>query len=293
MNIIINLNKPRGISSHAAANRVKRLLGAKKAGHTGTLDPLATGVLVVCLNEATKVSRFLLDLDKRYRARVMLGVTTDTGDAEGRIMEEKDASGLSEDELARTVKSFSGVIKQKPPMYSAVKVGGEKLYNLARKGLEVERTERLIEIYDIAILAVDLPFFDLSVSCSKGTYIRTLCEDIGHKLGTGAHVAELERTATGPFDIKESVTLDDLENSFFPSSGKYFWTIDAALPGMKEIVLDAADYRRALTGREIILNEIKELAEGIFVKMKDPSGKLFAIGCFKSHRVLVERLLHI
>jgi tRNA pseudouridine55 synthase len=293
MNIIINLNKPKGITSHGAVSRVKRLLGAKKAGHTGTLDPLATGVLVVCLNEATKVSRFLLDTDKRYKARVRLGVTTNTGDAEGRIVREKEISGLTEDELVRTAKSFFGVIRQKPPMYSAVKVGGEKLYKLARKGLEIERPERVVEIYDIKILAVDFPFFDLSVCCSKGTYVRTLCEDIGNRLGTGAHLVALKRTGVGLLDIRESVTLDELEKGLFSSCGKYSWTIDAALPSMEEVVLDAAGHGRALTGNQIILNEIDELPEGSYVKLKNPLGNLFAIGCMKSHRVRVERLLNL
>jgi tRNA pseudouridine55 synthase len=293
MNVIINLNKPRGITSHRAVSRVKRLLGAKKAGHTGTLDPLATGVLLVCLNEATKISRFLLDMDKRYRAKVRLGVRTDTGDAEGRVVEERGIARLREDELIRTVKSFSGVIKQKPPMYSAVKVAGEKLYELARKGLEVERPERTVKIYDITILDVDLPFVDLSVCCSKGTYIRTLCEDIGRGLGTGAHLAALERTGVGPLDIEQSVTFEELENGSFSSSGKYSCTIDAALPEMKEVVLDAADCGRALTGMRTPLREVDDLAEGSFVKLKGPSGNLFAIGRIESHCVRVERLLNL
>jgi tRNA pseudouridine55 synthase len=293
MNIIINLNKPRGITSHKAVSRVKRLLGAKKAGHTGTLDPLATGVLLICLNEATKVSRFLLDMDKTYRAKVRLGVTTDTGDSEGRVVEEKAVAGLVEEELIRTVKSFSGLIKQKPPMHSAVKVGGVKLYDLARKGLVVERPERVVKIYDINVLNVDLPFLQLSVCCSKGTYIRTLCEDIGRALGTGAHLAALERTGAGPFDIEQSVTFDELEGGFFSSSGKYSCTIDAALWAMREVVLDAADCERARVGLQTPLREIDDLAEGSFVKLKGPSGNLFAIGRIQSHCLFIERLLNL
>jgi tRNA pseudouridine55 synthase len=293
MNIIINLNKPRGITSHKAVSRVKRLLGAKKAGHTGTLDPLATGVLLICLNEATKVSRFLLDMDKTYRAKVRLGVTTDTGDSEGRVVEEKAVAGLVEEELIRTVKSFSGLIKQKPPMYSAVKVGGVKLYDLARKGLVVERPERVVKIYDINVLNVDLPFLQLSVCCSKGTYIRTLCEDIGRALGTGAHLAALERTGAGPFAVEQSVTFDELEGGFFSSSGKYSCTIDAALWAMREVVLDAVDCERARAGMQTPLREIDDLAEGSFVKLKGPSGNLFAIGRIQSHCLFIERLLNL
>ncbi len=293
MNVIINLNKSRGITSHQAVSAVKRLFGAKKVGHAGTLDPLATGVLLVCVNEATKISRFLLDMDKRYKAKVRLGITTDTGDAEGRIIEEKDASGVSEDELGTVVKSFAGVIKQKPPMYSAVKVGGEKLYKLARKGLEVERPERVIEIYSIDLLDVSLPFFDLGISCSKGTYVRTLCEDIGRKLGTGAHLAALERTATGFFDIHDSVTLGELEKAGFSPREKYSNTMDAALRRLGEIVLDEPNYRKALNGSPIIVHEINELAEDSFVRLKSPSGELFGIGRTSSQNVRIERLLNL
>ncbi len=293
MNVIINLNKPEGITSHQAVSRIKRLLGVKKAGHTGTLDPLATGVLLVCLNEATKVSRFLLDMDKRYKARVRLGIRTDTGDAEGRIIGETDASGVNEAELTEKVMTFSGVIKQKPPMYSAVKVGGEKLYRLARRGIEVERAERTVEIYDIHILDTDLPFFDLFVSCSKGTYVRTLCEDIGRELGTGAHLAALERTGTGFFDIRDSATFDELEKRGFSSAGKYSCTIDTALQALGEIVLDEMNYKRALNGMQIIVREIKEFAGDSLVRLKGPSGNLFGIGRTNSQSVRIERLLNL
>jgi tRNA pseudouridine55 synthase len=293
MNVIINLNKPRGITSHQAANRVKRLLGARKAGHTGTLDPLATGVLLVCLNEATKISRFLLDMDKKYTARVRLGITTDTGDAEGRITGEKDASGVSEAELIRKVETFFGVIKQKPPMYSAVKVGGEKLYRLARRGIEVERAERTIEIYEIRILRVNLPYFDLFVSCSKGTYVRTLCEDIGRELGTGAHLASLERTGIGFFDISDSVTMEELERGIFSVDETYSCPMDSALRELGEIVLDAGDYGKALNGMPIILREINELSDGSFVRLKGPAGNLFGIGRINSPYVRIERLLNL
>ncbi|MGC2064517.1 MAG: tRNA pseudouridine(55) synthase TruB, partial [Thermodesulfovibrionales bacterium] len=149
--------------------RVKKILKVKKAGHTGTLDPLATGVMLVCLGEATKVSRFFLDMDKRYLARVKLGERTETGDAEGRVIETADFSSVTETGLMDAVMSYKGVIEQTPPMYSAVKVGGKALYKLARKGIEIERKSRLVTIYDIGVAGISLPFFDLIVSCSKGT----------------------------------------------------------------------------------------------------------------------------
>jgi tRNA pseudouridine55 synthase len=157
----------------------------------------------------------------------------------------------------------------------------------------VERPERVVEIYDITILDVDLPFFDFSIFCSKGTYIRTLCEDIGRGLGTGAHLAALERTGVGSLAIEESVTLDELEKGLFSSSRKYSRTIDAALPEMKQVVLDAADCGRALTGMQIALREVDDLAEGSFVKLKGPAGNLFAIGRIQSYWIRVERLLNI
>ena len=193
MDLIINLNKSPGITSHQAVAQVKRLLGVKKAGHTGTLDPMATGVLLVCLNEATKVSRFLLDMDKQYRARVKLGERTDTYDSQGRVIEQKDASALTEDDVVSAVKMFEGSMTQKPPMYSAIKIQGKKLYELARKGIEIERQERHVRIYKLRVSGFNLPYFDLAISCSKGTYVRTLAEDIARALGTCGHVSLLRR----------------------------------------------------------------------------------------------------
>ncbi len=290
---IINLNKPAGMTSHGAVSKVKRLLGARKAGHTGTLDPLATGVLLVCLNEATKISRFLLDMDKKYRAKVRLGVRTDTGDAEGRIVEEKDLSGVTREKIVETVATFSGKMKQKPPMYSAVKIGGEKLYVLARKGIEVERTERVVEIYDIGVVDIALPFFEIEVSCSKGTYVRTLCEDIGYSLGTVAHLAALERTGIGPFDLKDSLTFEGLEKEMSRPGAGFFCSIDTALCRLEEMVLDEKDYERARHGMQIIVNDINKFADNSVVRLKDPEGNLFGIGRIDSHIARIERLLNL
>ena len=247
-NRIINLNKPSGITSHQAVARARRILAAKKAGHAGTLDPLATGVLLVCLDEATKVSRFFMDMDKKYRARVKLGERTDTYDSQGRVIEQRDASFVKETDLHAAVRMFRGRIRQKPPMYSAVKIGGETLYKLARKGIEIDRPDRTVEIYEIAVRNPDIPFFDLEVSCSKGTYIRTLCEDIGNSIGTGAHLVALERVSTGIFELKDAATFDDLERADFGAAGKSHYSIDDALTGLKEIVLQADDYERAKNG---------------------------------------------
>jgi len=310
------------MTSQQTVTKVKRLFRAKKAGHTGTLDPLATGVLLVCLGEATKVSRFLLSMDKKYTARVKLGERTDTQDSQGRIIEKKDAAGVTKEALQDAVSAFAGRIMQKPPMYSAIKIGGEVLYKLARKGIEIERPERSVEIHDIRILKVDFPYFELAVSCSKGTYIRTLCEDIGLKLGTGAHLVSLERTGIGFFDIHDAATFDDLMSLqvSVPSSHgkkssppcqenfshikeiktgdiepgtKYIISIDTALKELREIVLDEENFRRASHGMQIISNEIKEIADNEFVRLKDPARNLFAIGRLNSKVIRVERILKL
>jgi tRNA pseudouridine55 synthase len=288
MNEIINLNKPSGITSRQAVSKVKRLLGARKAGHTGTLDPLATGVLLICLDEATKVSRFLLDLDKQYDFRVKLGERTDTYDSEGRVLEARDISHVTESGLLETVMKFRGRFKQKPPMYSAVKVKGRALYKLARSGFDVERPDRIVEVYDIKVKEVDLPYVELSVLCSKGTYIRTLCDDLGNRLGTGAHLFRLQRTSIGKFSIHDSVSFDGLL-----SGDKAFLSIDGALSFLKEIQLSSADYRRARNGVPIIFNKNKEFKENEFVRLKDHDGKLFGMGRINSATIRIERVLNL
>ena len=287
MHAIINLNKPPGITSRQAVTKVQRLLGAKKAGHAGTLDPQATGVLLICLNEATKVTRFLLNMDKQYKARVKLGERTDTYDAGGKVIEKKDISFLSETDLFDTVQKFKGLIQQKPPMYSAVKIEGKTLYKLARKGIEIDRPDRTVHIYDIAITSIDLPYFEVTISCSKGTYIRSLCDDIGISLGTGAHMTALERTAVGFFNIRNSFSFDDLL-----TAGAQFYSIDQALDNLPEIVLDDSAYRKARNGVKVFLESISP-HNGEFVRMKDPGGKLFAIGRVESNIMHVERVLNL
>ena len=287
MHVIINLNKPTGITSRQAVTKVQRLLGVKKAGHAGTLDPQATGVLLVCLNEATKITRFLMDMGKQYKAKIKLGEKTDTYDAEGRVIERKDVSFLSEADLFDAVQSFKGPIKQKPPMYSAVKIDGKTLYKLARKGIEIDRPDRSVHIYDIEITSIDMPYFDVTVSCSKGTYIRSLCDDIGTKLGTGAHMARLERTAVGEFHVYNSFSFEDLT-----VNEEMFYSIDQALVELPEIKLGDVDYHKARNGVKIIL-ESCNLYNGEFVRMKDPEGNLFAVGRADSNIISIERVLNL
>jgi len=205
------LDKPMGITSNAALQKVKRLFNACKAGHTGSLDPLATGVLPLCFGEATKFSQFLLDADKYYRARIRLGITTDSGDADGEVMETKPVPEISDEALERVLDNYRGEITQVPSMFSALKVDGQPLYKLARQGVEVEREARPVTIYELEVQDRSGDEFTLEVRCSKGTYVRTLAEDIGRDLGCGAHVAGLRRLAAGPFKIEETVSIQQLE----------------------------------------------------------------------------------
>lgn len=209
---ILLLDKPSGLSSNEALQKVKRLFNARKAGHTGSLDKLATGLLPICLGEATKMSGFLLNSDKHYRATFKLGEKTNTGDTEGEVVERRPVPELTADEVKAAMAGFMGEIQQIPPMHSAIKQGGQPLYKLAHQGLEVEREPRTVTIHRYELLDFRGDELDVDISCSKGTYIRTLAEDLGEALGCGAHVALLHRTGAGPYGAEGMVTLQELEN---------------------------------------------------------------------------------
>jgi tRNA pseudouridine55 synthase len=207
---VLLLDKPSGLSSNAALQRAKRCFDAEKAGHTGTLDPLASGLLPLCFGEATKFAQFLLDATKDYTATVRFGTTTATGDAEGAVLETGEVT-LKRADIAAALAQFLGPQTQTPPAYSALKFQGRNYYEYAREGVEIERTPRPIEIHRLALLAWDTPDAVLELACSKGTYVRVLAEDLGRKLGCGAHLAALRRTATGGFRLADAVTLEALE----------------------------------------------------------------------------------
>ena len=226
INGILLLDKPVGMSSNAALQVVKRLFQAAKAGHTGSLDPLASGLLPICFGEATKASGFLLDADKHYRVRCKLGEKTTTGDAEGEVIESLPVPVLDAAGLEAVLARFRGTIEQIPPMYSAVKHQGQRLYKLARQGVEVEREPRRIVIHELTLLALDPPFFDIDVRCTKGTYVRTLAEDIGAALGCGAHVTELRRLGVGPYDEAGMIALDRVSDL---AAGQGVAALDALL----------------------------------------------------------------
>lgn len=240
---IFLLDKPAGISSNEALQRVKRIFGAKKAGHTGSLDLIATGLLPICFGEATKVCAFLLDADKRYASEFQLGVVTNTGDREGSIVRRSTNVTLDAASIERTLARFRGEIEQVPPMFSALKRDGQPLYKLARKGIAVERKPRSVTIYQLDSMGLrDGDLLRVEISCSKGTYIRTLAEDIGEILKCGAHVSELRRLKVGPYSIDDSLSLDELTKiSKMPDSylglDRLLLTADTALVDLPDIYL--------------------------------------------------------
>ncbi|RGG55968.1 tRNA pseudouridine(55) synthase TruB [Ruminococcus sp. AM29-19LB] len=236
INGIVNIYKEKGYTSHDVVAVLRKVVGQKKIGHTGTLDPDATGVLPVCLGRATKVCELLTDHDKTYEALLLLGKTTDTQDISGEVLEERDPGDLTEEEVRSYIESFIGEYDQIPPMYSALKVNGKKLYELAREGKTVERKSRKVQIHGIRILEMNLPHVRMEVDCSKGTYIRTLCHDIGEKLQVGGCMEELERTKVGRFLKEDAVTLDEVRQKMEQGEGAELFTpldqIFAELPAV-------------------------------------------------------------
>lgn len=238
---ILLLDKPLGLTSNAALSRAKRILGIRKAGHTGALDPLATGLLPLCFGQATKISAFLLDADKGYLADVLLGETTASGDAEGEVVERREVPDISRAALEEVLNEFRGPIDQVPPMYSALKHKGRRLHDLARAGIEVERKPRRVTIHRLEVLAFESPRLSLRVTSSKGTYIRSLAMDIGERLGCGAHLTGLRRESSGPFSLADAVSLARLEDMDADEARALLLPPDAALRGLPRVNLEAED----------------------------------------------------
>lgn len=237
---ILLLDKPVGLSSNSALQKVKKLFQAQKAGHTGSLDPLASGLLPICFGEATKFSQYLLDSDKTYEVCAKLGERTTTSDSEGEVVETGDVEGISNTQVETVVATFKGQQQQVPSMFSALKFQGQPLYKLARKGITVERKPRDITIHELEILSFQAPLLRMRVRCTKGTYIRTLVDDIGQALGCGAHVAELRRLEAGPFVAAEMLTLDMLREEAETSQSslyRHLKPVDAALGTMPDVSL--------------------------------------------------------
>ena len=286
--------KEKGCTSHDVVAKLRGIVGQKKIGHTGTLDPDATGVLPVCLGKATKLCDLLTDKNKTYEAVLLLGKTTDTQDITGEVLEEKSTEALTEEKVREAIEGFIGDYEQIPPMYSALKVNGKKLYELAREGKVIERKARPVKILDIQILEIDLPKVRMEVSCSKGTYIRTLCHDIGEKLGCGGCMESLIRTRVSTFRIEDAKTLDEIET--LKQEGKLaelLVPIDAMFPFYPKITVKDDWKAFAKNGNPLDLKMLKEACgqdEETQVRLYDESGKFIAIYQWKEKKYHIVKM---
>ncbi|GLI54074.1 tRNA pseudouridine(55) synthase TruB [Thermodesulfovibrio yellowstonii] len=298
MNAVVVLNKPKGFTSQETVTKIKKILKVKKAGHAGTLDPMARGILIVCINEATKITPFLMELEKEYVFKAKFGISTNTYDADGKIVRVVENFKLEREQVESVLEEFTGEIMQIPPMYSAVKVGGKPLHELARKGVEIERKPKRVIIHSIKIESFEPPFVTFRVVCSKGTYVRSLCYDIGERLGMGAHIVELTRTRVGEFRVEESIELEELKSllsndlqpsafSFQPKKG--IFSIDQALYFLPSITMQDYIIPRFLNGNPV------KIPSGIvpagWVKVKDIRGKILGIGYGNGVIIKPERII--
>lgn len=275
---IICLDKPKNMTSFMAVKRASRLLGIKKAGHTGTLDPMATGVLVIMLSHSTRFIELLPEHKKSYTARVRLGITTDTLDITGTVLSEKTVS-VTLEQLLKAAQNYKGEVLQTPPMYSALKKDGERLYDLARKGIEIEREQRKITIEKLEIYDFDGLEFSMAVTCSAGTYIRSLCDDIGKDLGCGAVMTELRRTEANGFSIDSAVTLEELEALVNEGKAQEVITsVEKALMSYPEITVTSPQANRFHNGGALAYERLhKNLTIGIY-RVYSPEKKLLGLG---------------
>ncbi len=261
MDGLLIVDKPRGITSHDVVRKVRRALKTRKVGHAGTLDPLATGLLLVAVGEGTRVLQFLMEGDKTYQARLRLGEVTDTQDADGEVIERHPWSGITPAAVTEACLRFQGEIEQIPPMYSALKKNGVPLHRLARQGIEIDREARPVTIHRLAVLNVDLPEVTIEVDCSKGTYIRTLVHDIGQALGCGAHLTELRRTRSGIFSIEQSLALDLLEQGMDPLDSPGWLSLGEALGEYPALEVSAEACQRLRNGIPPQLSEVTAATE--------------------------------
>jgi tRNA pseudouridine55 synthase len=253
---ILNINKPRGKTSFSIVAMVKRLSGEKRAGHAGTLDPEASGVLPVCIGKGTRIIEFLVNTTKTYRARIELGAATDTYDNSGRITRQGDITGINRKQIEAALGSFRGSIQQIPPMYSAVKHRGQPLYKLARAGISVERKSRTAVVHYLELISWRRPVATLEVECSKGTYIRSLAHDLGQALGCGAHLKSLIRTRCGLFDIRDAVSISQLEAAFARGYWQHFvYPMDMVLQQYQAIVVNDATEALIIKGSPVVLEQ--------------------------------------
>jgi len=293
---ILNLDKPRGKTSFEVVAAVRRLSGERRVGHGGTLDPEATGVLPIFLGQGTRVVEFLAEAKKTYRAEIELGISTDTYDATGKVTGRGDTSALTREEVEAAAASFSGLVEQIPPMYSAVKYQGVPLYRWARAGVELPRTARKVEFFRIEILEWQTPLLTLEVECSKGAYIRSLAHDLGEKLGCGAHLRNLVRLSSGPFHISDAVTMSRIEDAFREGWwSELIYPIDVAVLHLPAMTVGDDDERAIINGRPLWLAQEEGPSEGV-CRAYSHSGRFVAIlrydearGCWQPRKVFAKR----
>jgi tRNA pseudouridine55 synthase len=274
MDGILNINKPRGLTSFDVVARIKRITGERRVGHAGTLDPLATGVLPVCLGKASRIIEYLFDETKTYRTRIELGVTTDSYDSTGTVLTRADSSTITLAKLESVLASFRGTIMQTPPMYSAVKHKGTPLYKLARMGIEVERKSRTAQIFKLDVIDWQPPFFSFEVVCGKGTYIRSLAHDIGKDLGCGAVMIDLARLSVGPFQLEEAVTLEQIMDPADKGyAERHLYPPDYALQSFNAMVVNHAQECSLIHGMPVDLGPpIIETKNRIFCRVYNEDG---------------------
>ena len=266
MNGVLNIFKPKGMSSFDAVRVVKKVARTGKVGHTGTLDPEATGVLPICIGRATKIIDYIMDSEKVYEVTLKLGIRTTTYDLEGEVLEERDPSHLTEEEILNSINSFKGEYSQIPPMYSALKQNGVRLYELARKGIEVERKGRVINIHNLEDIKINNPYISMKVTCSKGTYIRSLCYDIGEKLGVFATMTQLNRAKTSVFSQEKSININELTKE---NINDYILSMEEALEKYDKIVVNKKYVKLLVNGVRV--------ADGRFTKDKVINNKLYRV----------------
>jgi tRNA pseudouridine55 synthase len=280
---LLIVDKPEGITSLDAVREIKYRFGVERAGHIGTLDPFATGVLPVAMNEGTKLVPFLSEGPKDYQVTLRLGEETTTDDCTGQVVTRREWDGLVPEEITALIRTFCGRMLQTPPMFSAVKMQGRPLYRLARKGIEVERKEREVEIYRIQVVQIELPLVRFNVSCAKGTYIRSLGRDIGRKLGCGAHVLGLRRVRSGPFTLEQAISWERLTNlSSNDALDTWLISLSAALPDLPEVIGDERLIKKVRFGREMMVQDLPPqslptLEKGEWLKMSSLREGLVAI----------------
>ncbi|MPQ42418.1 tRNA pseudouridine(55) synthase TruB [Clostridium tarantellae] len=290
MNGVINVCKNLGMTSFDVVAKVRKVAKEKKVGHTGTLDPQAWGVLPVCLGKATKIIDYIMENKKTYRVSFKLGVTTDTYDLEGKILSEVDASHIKKEQVLECISKFIGAIEQVPPMYSALKKNGVRLYELARQGIEVEREARKILIYSIENINIDLPNISMDVTCSKGTYIRSLCYDIGKTLNVGATMTALCRIANGNFIIDNSVKIDELTEH---NIKEYLISIEDALSTFDKVVINSNFTKLLINGVKVFDKRlyIEPIEKNILFRVYDNKGRFLGLGRREEEGFKIEKLL--